>query len=246
MNKTQYFFKKHSSTILTVMGIGGVVGTTILAVKATPKALKLLEEAKKDKGDELTPVEAVKVAWKPYIPSVICGFSTIACILGANYLNIKNQASLMSAYALLNNSYQEYKEKAKELHGEDAEKNISHEIVKAKSQFEDLEVLSGNLLFYDNNSMRFFEASIEHVMSAECAFLESLTNRGYACLNEYYDFLGIPHVDFGYQLGWFDTETIDPYNCKELQFKYETVEIRDGQECWIISTNMPPATDYIF
>lgn len=245
MNRTQYFFKKHSSTILTVMGVGGVVGTAVLAVKATPKALKLLEEAKKDKGDDLTSLEAVKVAWKPYIPSAICGFSTIACILGANYLNIRNQASLMSAYALINNTYQEYKSAVQELNGEDSERNVSHEIIKAKSQFENIETLSGQILFYDDHSKRFFKSTIEDVMSAECAFIDSLTDRGYACLNEYYSLLGIPPVDFGYQLGWFDMETIDPYNCKELQFKYETVKISDDQECWIITTNIPAATDYI-
>lgn len=245
MNKTQYFFKKHSSTILTVMGIGGVVGTTVLAVKATPKALKLLEEAKKDKGEDLTPVEAVKVAWKPYIPAAISGFSTIACILGANYFNIKNQASLMSAYALLDSSYKEYRNQVNNLYGEEADGNVKHEIIKAKSKFEDLETFGSELLFFDYISMRFFESNIETVMTAECAFLETLFNRGYACLNEYYDLLGIPHTEFGYQLGWFDVENDDPYNCGALSFKYEKVLINEDTDCWIISTNIPPAADYI-
>ena len=246
MNKTQYFFKKHSSTILTVIGAGGVVGTAILAVKATPKALKLLEEAKKDKGDELTPVEAVKVAWKPYIPSAICGFSTIACILGANYFNVKNQASLMSAYALLDSSYKEYRNQVNALYGDEADMNVKREIIEAKSKFEDLEVLSGEMLFFDYHSMRFFKSSIENVMTAECAFLESLEDKTYACLNEYYDLLGLPLVDFGFQLGWVDMEDNDPYNCHKLEFKYETVKMSDDTECMIITTNVPPATDYIF
>lgn len=244
MNKAQYFLKKHSSKILTVMGAAGVVGTAVLSVKATPKALLLIEEAKKEKGDELTVVETVKVAWKPYVPAAITGFSTMACIFGANYLNTKNQASLMSAYMLLDNSYKEYRNKVNELYGEEADMNIQHEVVKSKID-DEIEVEDGKLLFFDHHSMYAFESTMEHVLEAETAFLEILNHRGYACLNEYYDLLGIPYVEDGFQLGWFAIENNDPYNCSELEFKYEEITIKDGAKCWIISTNMSPALDYI-
>ena len=35
---------KHSPEILTGIGIAGIISTTVMAVKATPKALKLIEE----------------------------------------------------------------------------------------------------------------------------------------------------------------------------------------------------------
>ena len=40
------FVKRNASTILTVLGSIGVVATTIASVKAIPKALRLIEEAK--------------------------------------------------------------------------------------------------------------------------------------------------------------------------------------------------------
>ena len=40
----------HTSTVLTCLGGIGVVATSIMAIKATPKALELIEEAKKEKG----------------------------------------------------------------------------------------------------------------------------------------------------------------------------------------------------
>lgn len=52
------FVKKYGSTILTTLGVVGVIGTTVAAVKETPKALMLLNEAKKEKGEELT-VDAI-------------------------------------------------------------------------------------------------------------------------------------------------------------------------------------------
>ena len=47
------FIKRNASTILTVLGSIGVVATTITSVKATPKALRLIEDAKQEKGEEL-------------------------------------------------------------------------------------------------------------------------------------------------------------------------------------------------
>lgn len=244
MNRTELFLRKHSSTILTVVGATGVVATAALSIKATPKALSLVEEAKKEKGEELTPVETVKVAWKPYIPAMITGFSTIACIVGANCLNTRNQASLMSAYAFLDNAYKEYQNTVNDIYGEEAEANLKHEIIKSKYD-EDIELEDGKLLFFDYQSMQFFQSTMEEVMRAEHEFLETFVNRGYACLNEYYDALGIPHVDYGYQLGWFAVENNDPYNCKELELDYEEVLVHGDTKCWIITMNMPPAFDYI-
>lgn len=244
MNKAQYFLKKHSSTILTVVGAVGVVGTSVLAVKATPKALILLENAKKEKGEDLTPLEVVEVAWKPYIPAVITGVSTIACIFGANILNSKNQASLMSAYALLDQSYKEYRNKVIELYEKDADIKVREEIAKSKFD-EDMEVDENKLVFFDYQSMQFFESTMEHVMQAECAFLELLHDRGFACMNEYYELLGIPGIPEGTQLGWFDTENIGPYDEEELEFNYQEATREDGTKFWIIDTNISPTTDYI-
>ena len=45
---------------------------------------------------------------------------SIVCIFGANVLNKKWQASIASAYALLDSLYKDYKNKVKELYGDDA------------------------------------------------------------------------------------------------------------------------------
>ena len=111
MNKAQLFLKGNSPTILTVIGSLGVISTAILAVKGTPRAILLLEEAKHDKGAELTILETVNATWMAYIPAAISCVATITCIAGANYLNIKKQQSLMSSYALLDSAFKEYRKK---------------------------------------------------------------------------------------------------------------------------------------
>ena len=74
------FATKHSPEILTGIGIAGMIMTTVLAVKATPKALELIEKQKKEEQtDDLTPIEVVKTTWKCYVPAVATGAASITC-----------------------------------------------------------------------------------------------------------------------------------------------------------------------
>ncbi len=111
----QTFIKRNAQTILTCLGATGVIVTAVMAVKGTPKALTLLENAKEEKGEELTKLEKFKIAGPVYIPAVITGAATIACIFGSNVISKNQQATLMSAYALLDNSYKEYKKKSQKI-----------------------------------------------------------------------------------------------------------------------------------
>lgn len=243
MNRVELFLRKNSPIILTVIGSVGVVSTSVLAVKATPKALALMHDAEQEKGDKLTIKETVIVAWKPYIPAVISGLSTIACIFGANHLNTRNQASLMSAYALLDQAYKEYRNKMIELHGEEADAEVRRAIMQAK--YDELDIGGDELLFFDHLSMRYFIKTMDEVLRAESEFLEVFAHRGYAFLNEYYDILGEPRVAHGYQTCWSHIDSDSPYNCRELEFIYERTLIDNDVECWTISTNRPPTLDYV-
>lgn len=244
MNKLELFLKKNSSNILTIAGATGVISTAVLAAKATPKAVWLLEEARDIKGEKLTVLESIETVWLEYMPAALIGFSTIACIFGINYLSVKNQASLISAYALLENSYKEYKNKVNELYGKDADLNVTKEIIKGKS-YKDLKLEEGQSLFYDYQSGQTFVSTLEEVAQSTNKFLEAFHDRGYANLNEYYDYLGIEFTEYGYQLGWFDVENNDPYNCSELEFTYEKITMDNGMPCWVITANIPPTFDYI-
>jgi hypothetical protein len=226
------------------MGATGVVATAILSIKAVPKAEELLIKAYNQKGDALTTAEKIKASWIAYVPAAVTGLSTIACIFGANILSARNQASLMSAYALLDRTYKEYQDKANELFGEDAVEKLEHEIIRSKFT-PDITPEGDKELFFDYQSRRFFESTMEDVARAEREFLDVFHEKGYASLNQYYDILGIPRVVYGFQLGWFDVENNDPYNCHELEFEYEEITVYGSLKCNIITTNMPASYDYI-
>lgn len=261
MDKAQMFLRKHSSTILTIIGATGVIATSVLAVKATPKALKLIENEKQRReqgktifnNDEisyervivpdLTPMEIVKIAWKPYIPAVITGVSTIACIFGANYLSVKSQASLMSAYALLDNYHKEYRDKTRALYKEDADK-FEHEIIKSKFDPE-MDLDEDKELFYDMQAMRYFQSTFEEVKNAEYVLNKKLNMDGFACLNDFYEILGEKPVPYGYQLGWSTISSDKSYGDNALRFEYDKAEITEGLECNIVTITYPSSLEYI-
>ena len=208
--------------------------TSVMAVKETQKALRLIAEAEKEKGESLTKLEVVKAAAPVYIPAIATGAATIACIFGANALNKRHQAALMSAYALLDSSYKDYKNKVKDLYGEEADQKVRDDV--AKDKFKDDELYhedDGKQLFYDEYSNRYFRATNETVLRAEYEINRILAEDCYATLNEYYDLLDIPKVDHGEYVGWSSAQMY------WINFRHEKVEIDDGLECYIISITEP-------
>lgn len=242
--KSGMFLKRNSSTILTCVGAAGVVATTVLAVRATPKATRLLEEAKKEKGEELTKIEVVKIAGPVYIPTVITGVSTIACIFGANVLNKRHQAALMSAYALLDNTHKEYKKKVGELYGEDANVKIREELAKDKYEETDISVSENKQLFYDMFSERYFESTMEEVLKAQYEINKKISLWYGVHLNEFYELLDIPTVEYGEFLGWSSGTLMDTTWNDWLDFYHEKAIMDDGLECTIITFGTEPMYDY--
>ena len=248
LKSSSLFLKRNSSTILTCIGAVGVVATSAMAVKATSKAVAILEEAKKEKGEDLTVLETVKVAGPAYIPSVLLGASTIACIFGVNALNKRQQASLMSAYALISNSYKEYKDKVEQLYGEEASDQIREEI--AKTKFEDMSDIEPmheeEVLFFDDFSMQFFYSTVEEVLSAEHRFNENFMMSGSACLNEFYDMIGLPRIEAGYQLGWVAYSGNEDGGICKVKFEHQKMILGDDVECYAITMPILPSEDYMY
>lgn len=254
LHQSQLFFKRNAPTILTVLGGAGIVVTSIMAVKATPEALKVLEEAKEEKGEELTPVEIVKAAGPIYIPTVIVGVGTLACVFSANALSKRQQAALTSAYALVDSSFKEYKNKLKELYGEETHNNVVDAIMVEKA--EDMHIRNGYMcgtcslseeasdseprLFYDMHSGRYFESTIEQVLNAEYHLNRNYILRGYAYLNELYEFLGIEETDYGSVMGWAPLDD----GMYWIEFNHRKVVMDDGLECYILEMPFEPAYDF--
>lgn len=233
------FVKKNSSTILTIIGVVGVVSSIIFAVHDTPKALKLVDEEKKEKGEALTKFEIAKAAAPAYIPTAISGVTTIVCICGIGALSRKQQASILSAYAFLSNSYNKYRKKISELYGKEIDKKVYQESIKEVYCNKDISIEpycgmedeineEDPVLFYDELSQRHFERPISAVIMAEYQLNREFSVRHYVSLNMFYEFLGLPPTDFGDTVGWGSA------GYGWIDFYHEKIELETGLECYIL------------
>ncbi len=253
LRQSQLFVKRHGATILTCLGGAGVITTAVMAVKATPEAIELLNRAKETKGEELSKTEQIKVAGSCYIPSILMGVGTITCIFGANVLNKRHQAALVSAYAIVDSSYKEYKQKLKELYGEEAHEEIVNAIAVEKAKDVGITAASGcaltcltddescgePALFYDEWSGRYFESTIEQVVTAEYHLNRNFVLRGYCVLNEFYEFLGLEPTEYGNEVGWAVEDEF-----YWIDFNHRKALIDDDLECYIIETPWAPSMDF--
>lgn len=250
------FWTRYGSTVLTVAGGIGVVLTTVTAIKATPKALEAIVEAEKQKTEELTTIEKVRVIGPKYIPTILIGTGTIACIFGANIMNKRHQAALISAYTLVDSSFKQYKEKLKELYGDEMHNEIVNSIAVEKvdrdwtvhagyfGEYCDLtaeKACGDSVLFYEENSGRYFESTIEQVISAEYHLNRNYILRGYSYLNEMYEFFGLETTDYGSVLGWAPTDEGEYW----IEFNHRKVTMDDGLEIYIIETPFEPRYDFL-
>lgn len=208
--------EKHAPEILTGVGVAGFVATTVTAVKVTPQAIKNIEEAKKEKAKEgesvedvkLEPVEYVKCTWKLYLPVVVTGVSSIACVIGATRINLKRNAALVAACTLSENRFGEYKDKVKELLGEKKEQNVRDEIAKDKITSDPVrseEIIrtgKGETLCYDAISGRYFYSDIDEIKRALNFLNNQLLYDESVSLNDLYDLLGLEPNGCGEDFGW--------------------------------------------
>lgn len=202
---------KHSPEILIGVGVTGFITTTILAVKATPKAVRLLKAAEIEKGDDLTKLEAVKVAWKPYIPAAVTCVASIACVIGANSVNAKRNAALATACQLSTAALTEYKDKVVETIGEKKEQVIREKI--SKDRVEQNPVANnavyvtggGESLFLEPISKRYFKSDIERIRGTVNTLNERMYGDpfgGHISLSDFYDELGLERTDISNDIGW--------------------------------------------
>lgn len=202
---------QHSPEILMGVGIAGMITTTVIAVKATPKALKIIEAKKKEEQkEELTPVETVKATWKCYIPTVVTGAASVTCLIGSASVSARRTAALAAAYQIADSTLNDYKERIKEVVGE-----RKAEAVQAKVSEKKLEenpvgnntvILTGKgkTLCMDYYSGQYFESDIDSIYRAiNTVNAEMLRDTfGYVSLNDVYDELGLRHTAVGDEVGW--------------------------------------------
>lgn len=151
-HKAVFKLKKHSPEILVVSGVIGVVGSAVMACKATTKLDSILNEAsekidkihkcaehpevlpepytEEDSKKDLAIVytrTAFDVA-KLYAPAVIVGGLSIGAILTGHNITRKRNIALAAAYTAVDKSFKEYRGRVVERFGEALDKELKYNI----------------------------------------------------------------------------------------------------------------------
>ncbi len=230
---------KHSPEILTGIGITGMITTTIMAVRATPKALILIEE----RGNSLTPIETVKAAWTCYIPAAITGCLSIVCLIGASSVNVRRNAALAAAYTLSESALKEYQEKVVEHIGEKKEQSVRDAIAKDKLNRDpvaDRQVIltdKGSTLCYDAISGRYFKSDIDKIKKAVNDINKNLLDDMYVSLNDFYYKIGLDNTKIGDDLGWNIENGL-------IELHFSSQLAADGTPCLVMDYQVAPKYDY--
>lgn len=234
---------KHSPEILMGLGIAGMVTSTILAVKATPKAIKLIDEAKEEKGEDYKKVDAVKAAWKCYIPSAAVAALSIGCLIGSSKVSLRRNTVLATAYKIAETAHHEYREQVIETIGEKKEKEIQTKVAEKKVRTNSVSnnviynTGQGNTLCYDAFSGRYFRCDINRIKRAEIDLREKINDEGYASLNDFYYEIGLDCTEIGDGMGW---------NSSWGKFRLDLTSILNeyDEPCLYIRYEIKPNYDY--
>lgn len=242
------FATKHSPEILTSIGVAGMLTTVILAVKATPKALELIQETKKEKRKEkLTPVETVQATWKCYIPAAATGIASTACIVGASSVSLKRNAALATAYKLSETAFAEYKEQVVETIGEKKEQIVREKVAEKKLEKnpvnESAVILTGkgNTLCMEPITGQYFRSDMEQIKKTVNDLNEKLLRDpfGYMSLNDFLVEL-CPSLETsikGDEIGWNVINGI-------IRVDFHAKMAKNDEPCIVIDYTNAPQYDF--
>ena len=175
------------------LGTGAILVAGVMVGVATPKAMKLIEDAQvaktkrfkqmrekapddavMDETDELTWVEIIKAGWKPYAPAIMTAVVGVACIVGGTRANARRNAALSAAYTVVEQTLNDYTAKTKEIVGEKKEKEIRDAIAEDELKKHPLSGCNvvrmpkcGKTLCYDVRSREYFMSDYNTIKKVE-------------------------------------------------------------------------------
>lgn len=237
---------KRSPEILMGLGITGMVTSTVMAVRATPMALQLIDDAKEEyEMDELGKKEIVKTTWKCYMPASIVGGVSICCLLGSHSVNMRRKAAIATAYTISETALRDYQEKVKSTLGEEKEKDIKNAIIKDKIDAKSIDSSNNTIIItntgtskcYDAVTETYFESSINAIEKAINVINRSILNDGYASVNDLYYELGLPSTPLGDSLGWNSDKGL-------IDISFSSHIDDDDQPVIVLQYSLAPKYDY--
>ena len=244
INSLKKTIVKRSPEILTGIGIAGMITTTVLAVRATPKALDLIREKEDElEVDGLTVGETIKTTWKCYIPAVTTCVISAACLIGASSVHTKRNAALAAAYKISETALIEYKDAVIETIGEKKEQEVRDKVAEKKlekdpvSKSEVIITGKGPDLCYETIGGRYFESDIEEIKRVENVLNKQMLSENYVSLNDFYDEVGLIQTEMGRELGWSVNDGL-------IDIRFSSQLSDNGKPCLVVDYSKSPKYNF--
>ena len=231
----------NSPAILTGLGIASVFTTAVLAVKATPEALRRVWDAESEHNRDISTLEKVKLVWPLYVPAATVAISGSVCILMSNRISSKRTAVALGALSISENSYREYRDKTRTVVGEKQENKIREEI--AQDQVTREVAAKGTIivppqkqLCVDAFTGRIFFSDHETLRKAQNDVNQMCIHENGVALNEFYDRIGLDGIPIGYELGWPTDDLMD--------LKLTSCLVENGDPAIHVAFHRDPVMDF--
>lgn len=242
--------KKYSPQILTVLGIVGMIGTVIMAIKATPKAEELIDAAEErlreeTKNDEavLGKKETAKCLVKAYWSAAAMGVISTVCFVASNYVSGKRETVMATALGVSEAALHRFQEATLEtvskdtmdaIHAKVADKKLKETPIKESTEV--IVASKGETLCFDGYSGRYFKSDLETIRRIVNDMNEQMLSGEFISLNDLYFNLGLPEVKLGDDLGWH-TFT----GGEQIDVKYSARIAENGEPCIVLDYTVEPA-----
>lgn len=232
LSRRALLLEKSSPSLLLGAGIAGMVGSTVLACRATLKLESILsiaqenlemaktleheEYSERDRQKDIALIyvqTSVKVA-KLYGPAVVVGGAAVAALVQSHNILSKRNVALTAAYAALEAGFAEYRQRVVEKYGEEEDRNLRYgsrelEVMVDGKKQKVTRVGEGipsiYARFFDPLSTSWSKEPEYNLVFLRCQqnyANDLLRARGHVFLNEVYDMLGVPRSKAGAVVGW--------------------------------------------
>lgn len=196
--------------VLTAVGCIGVISTAVLAAQAGTKADYILEKERYDREEDIPFVEAAKLTWKVYVPTVVSGALTITSIVCMNRIHDRSVMLLTSGATIAANTLKNYQKHVLDEIGVEKESKIRDKMAKhtinnappAPTDGSMFILGEGEVTCYDSLSGRYFKHSFEEIRAIENDLNRRLLNEMYMPLNDLYEAFGLEPIKLGDTMGF--------------------------------------------
>lgn len=198
--------RNNAPSILKGMAIFGAGWCAVEAVKATPKAIQILDEKGIDVRKD--PMGAVKACWRCYIFPAGIFIGTTGAILTATYLDEREMKKVVAALAWSEAKRQEYLNYERSIFGQshmdEVEKAIQDDKM-YRNNIPNEPLREGMMWCYEPESDQWFQTNTEQILWVELTANKMFANRGELRFNQFLSLFpyakhDIPGLDY---YGWF-------------------------------------------